>query len=156
VRPLGHRIVSAGPEWVTPPDSAEGEPATTQCAVALERFDGVRGTAGIITARGRQQGTERDLIRTHEQNEKRSHQVSVGSGSAELPRGGGKSGVAARQAFSCVSIRSMSAASTEKAAPYASGRIRMTTSAAKSAGSRRVRDNSRSRRFTLLRATADR
>jgi hypothetical protein len=45
--------------------------------MTLERFDGVGGAAGIITARRGQQGTERYLIRTHEQNENRSHQVSV-------------------------------------------------------------------------------
>ena len=141
---------------MTPPNAAECEPATTKCAVTLERLDCVGGAAGIITARSGQQGTERDLVRTYEQNEKRSHQVSRGRTSADEPGGCGDSGATARQAVSCVSIRSMSAASAEKAAPYASGRIRMTTSTGTSAGSRRVRDSSRSRRLTLLRATAER
>jgi hypothetical protein len=141
---------------VTPPNAAECEPATTKCAVTLEGFDCVGGTAGIITARSGQQGTERDLVCTYEQNEKRSHQVSRGRTSADLPGRCGGSGAAARQAFSCVSNRSMSAASAENAARYASGRIRMTTSAATSEGSKRVRASSRSRRFTLLRATAER
>src|SRR6188472_3638055 len=124
--------------------------------MTFERFDGVGRAAGIITARRRQQGTERYLIRTHEQNEKRSHQVSADPMSAGLPgEGDGGPGSRARQVTSCVTIRSMSEASAEKVARYVSGRIRMTTSAATSVGSRRVLESSRRRRFTRLRATAD-
>jgi len=112
--------------------------------MTLERFDGVRGAAGIITARRGQQGTERYLIRTYEQNENRSHQVSVDPVSgALLGEGDGGTESRARQAISCVIIRSTSEASAEKAARYASGRIRMTTSAARSVGSRRVLESSR-------------
>ena len=63
---------------MTPPDSAECEPAPTQRTVTFERFDGVGGAARIITARRGKQGTERHLIGTYEQNEKTSHQVSAG------------------------------------------------------------------------------
>ena len=69
----GHRIVAAGTEWVTPPDAAECEPAPAQRPVAFERFDGVRGAAGIITACGREKMPERDLVSPHTQNEKSAH-----------------------------------------------------------------------------------
>lgn len=68
-----HRIVSAGSEWVTPPDTAECEPATVPCAMTLERFDGICGATGIITARGGKQVPERDLIASNTQNEQRAH-----------------------------------------------------------------------------------
>ena len=74
---------------MTPPNAAECEPAAMKCAVTFQRLDCVGGTAGIITARSGQQGAERYLIRTHEQNEKRSHQVSLCSASAGLPEGCG-------------------------------------------------------------------
>ena len=83
-----HRIVTAGSEWVTPPDSAECEPATSERTMALECFDGVGRATRIITARRRKQGTERYLVRTHEYNEKRSHQVSLDPASAGLPADG--------------------------------------------------------------------
>ena len=141
---------------MTPPDSAEREPATTYCAMTLERFDGVGRAAGIITARRGKQGTERHLVRAYEQNEKRSHQVSLDPVSAGLPADGDGGPVSsARHATSCATARSTSKASAENAARYASGRIRMTTSAATSVGSRRVLESSRKRRFTRLRATAD-
>jgi hypothetical protein len=89
VAPLGYRIVAAGTEWVTPPDSAESEPAPTQRTMTLERFNGVGGATRIITAGRRKQGTERHLVCTHKQNEKRSHQVSLGPESATDPREGG-------------------------------------------------------------------
>ena len=38
---LGYRIVSAGTEWVAPPDAADCKPATPQRTVALECFDGI-------------------------------------------------------------------------------------------------------------------
>ena len=75
--PLGYRIVAAGAEWVTPPNSAECEPTSTESAVTLERFDGVSGAARIITARRREQGAERNLIGAYQQNENRSHQLSL-------------------------------------------------------------------------------
>ena len=74
---------------MTPPNSAECEPATTQRAMTLERFDGVGRATRIITARCGKQGTERYLVCTYNQNEKRSHQVSLDPESAEVPRGGG-------------------------------------------------------------------
>ena len=67
--PLGYWIVAAGAEWVTPPDSAECEPATAQRTMTLERFDGVGRATRIITARRGKQGTERYLVRAHDQNE---------------------------------------------------------------------------------------
>jgi hypothetical protein len=57
--------------------------------------------------------------------------------------------------ISCPSARSMSIASAAKGARYASARIRMTTSAATSAGSSRVLESSRKRRLTWFRATAE-
>jgi hypothetical protein len=52
--------------------------------MTFERFDGISGAARIITARRRQQGTQRDLIRPHQQNEKRPHQLSSVGWSAPL------------------------------------------------------------------------
>ena len=74
---------------MTPPDSAEREPATTYCAMTLERFDGVGRATGIIAARRGKQGTEGYLVRTHEQNEERSHQVSLDRESLGGSRAGG-------------------------------------------------------------------
>ena len=85
--------------------------------MALERFDGVSGAARIITARRRKQGTERDLIGPYQQNEKRSHQVSLddslGPRSGEVNPG---SGSATRHRWSCVITRSTSVASEAKGA----------------------------------------
>jgi hypothetical protein len=47
--------------------------------MALERFDGIRGTTGIITARRRKQMTERHLVAPHTENEECPHQVSFGA-----------------------------------------------------------------------------
>jgi hypothetical protein len=68
-----HRIVAAGSEWVTPPDTADCEPTATKGTMALERFDGIRGATGIITAGRRKQMPERDLISSNTQNEQRPH-----------------------------------------------------------------------------------
>jgi hypothetical protein len=87
--PLGYRIVAARAEWVTPPDSADREPATPQRTMTLERFDGVGRATGIITARRGKQGTEGYLVRTHEQHEERSHQVSLDRESQGGSRAGG-------------------------------------------------------------------
>ena len=86
--------------------------------MALERFDGISGAAGIITARRREQGTERDLIGAYHQNEKRSHQVSfddspVLRSSAVAPPG---SGSPTRHRWICMITRSMSEASEAKGA----------------------------------------
>ena len=151
--PLGYRIVAAGSEWVTPPDAAECEPATAQRAMTLERFDGVGRATRIITARGGKQWAECYLVRAHDQNEKRPHQVSFSAESAEGEDG--CSGSGARQLSRCTSMRSTSAARAAKGARYASGRIRITMSTATSVGRRRVLASSRRRRFTWLRATAD-
>jgi hypothetical protein len=140
---------------VTPPDSAECEPTSTQRTVSFERFDGVSGATGIITARRGQQGAERYLISAHEQNEECSHQVSLDPESAADSRETGAPVSVDPQFASRARMRSISAASAEKAARYASGRIRMTMSAATSAGRRRVRESSRRRRFTRFRATAE-
>ena len=54
----GHRIVSAGMEWVTPPNTAECEPATAKRSMPFECLDGVRGATGIIAARRGKQVSE--------------------------------------------------------------------------------------------------
>jgi len=74
-----HWIVTARAEWVTPPDAADGEPASTQRPMAFQRFDGIGGAARIITACRGQQVPERHLVCTHTQDENGSHQVSLGS-----------------------------------------------------------------------------
>ena len=66
---LGNRVVSAGAERMTARDSARREPTAAQRTVFFERFDRIRGAAWIITARGRQQRTQRDLISANEKNE---------------------------------------------------------------------------------------
>jgi hypothetical protein len=123
--------------------------------MTLERFDGVGRATRIITARRGKQGTECYLIRAHYQNEQRSHQEPLDPESAGVPGEVDRGGLVPCQASSCASTRSMSALSAEKAARYASGRIRITISAATSVGRRRALDSSRRRRFTRLRATAD-
>jgi hypothetical protein len=57
-------------------NTTQGKPATTYGAVSFDRFDGVRGTAWIITARGRQERRERDLIAADQENEGGSHAPS--------------------------------------------------------------------------------
>ena len=123
--------------------------------MTLERFDGVGRATRIITARRGKQGTERDLVRAHHQDEQRSHQESLDPESAGASGAVDRGGLLACQASSCPSTRSISAPSAEKATRYASGRIRITMSAGTSLGRRRVLDSSRRRRFTRLRATAD-
>jgi hypothetical protein len=54
-------------------DATHGKPATAQRAVALERLNGIRGAAWIITARGGQEWRERYLVPAHEQNEHGAH-----------------------------------------------------------------------------------
>jgi hypothetical protein len=85
----GNRIVSAGSEGVTPPDAAEREPSAAPCPVALERLDGIRGTARIITARGGKEVAEAHLISAHEQDEERSHHDAVGAVGDAAPSGEG-------------------------------------------------------------------
>ena len=127
--------------------------------MALERFDGVRRAAGIITARGRKQGTEGHLVGTHQQNENGSHQVSAderpGVPGVTSDPSNADSGRSVLHRSSCFSTRSTSIANAEKGAPYASARIRMTMSAATLDGRSRVRESSRRRRLTRFRATAD-
>ena len=77
---LGYRIVSAGTEWVAPPDATDCKPTTPQRAVALERFDGIDGAARIITACRRKQVTQCHLIPPYEQYQERPHHVSGDAG----------------------------------------------------------------------------
>jgi hypothetical protein len=51
--------------------------------MVLERLDGIRGTAWIIAARGRQEGPEGHLVAAHDKNEELPHHgvVMVGAGS---------------------------------------------------------------------------
>ena len=124
--------------------------------MTLERFDGVSGAARIITARGRQQGTECHLVCAYQQNESGPHQVSPAEEPASRSSAVGiGTGSLSRHCWSWTITRSTSVASDENGARYASGRIRMTTSAATSVGRIRVLDNSRRRRLTRFRATAE-
>lgn len=86
---LGDRVVSARTERMAARDAARRQPTTAERSMFLERFDGVRGTTRIITARGGKQRRQRDLIPTHEQHEDGTHQhwspvslVSVAFGAA--------------------------------------------------------------------------
>jgi hypothetical protein len=54
-------------------DSTKGKPATANGTMSLNRFDGIRGAAWIITARGREERRQRHLISTDEQNENGPH-----------------------------------------------------------------------------------
>lgn len=79
-RSLGNWIVAARPEWMATRNTTQGKPTTTYGAMSFDRFDGVRGTAWIITARGRQERRERDLVAADQENEDGSH------ASSRLPR----------------------------------------------------------------------
>jgi hypothetical protein len=57
-------------------NATQGKPTTTKGAVLLERFNGVCGTAWIITARGRQQRTERELVAANNEHEHALHNAS--------------------------------------------------------------------------------
>ncbi len=85
--------------------------------MALERFDGISGAARIITARRREQGAERHLVGAYQQNEKRPHQLSLGT-PPMLPSGemAPVLGSFVRHRRSCVIIWSMSAPSEPKLA----------------------------------------
>jgi hypothetical protein len=65
-------------------DTTHGKPATTECTVTLERLDGIRGAAWIITARGWKQRRKRHLVAAHEQNKKSAHGRTLRG----LPTGG--------------------------------------------------------------------
>ncbi len=126
--------------------AAQREPAAANGAVSLERFDGVRGAAWIIAARGRQDRRERDLIRANEENEHRTHRL-------HSLRFALRRDVRHRQ-----SVVERPRRSASKSTPYASRRARIATVAADaspSAGSSSSRTSSRSRRLSRLRATAD-
>src|SRR3954465_3402861 len=151
---LGDRIVSAGTEWVAPPDAADCEPATSWGAGALERLDGIDGAARIITARRRKQVAERYLVTPHTQHQERPHHVSADAGGIGVLGGGADAITTPCHRLIWMRARSKSDASSGNDAPYASGRMRITTSAARSKGRSRVRDSSRSRRLTRFLATA--
>lgn len=134
---------------MAPSDTAHSKPATAKRSVPFECFDRIGGAARIITARRRQQLSERDLIASHQENEHRTHQEPL-----VLPAGGRLDSDGRRQC-SCAMTRSMSDASSANDAPYASARARMTMSTLRSSGRMRVLESSRSRRFSRFRATAD-
>jgi hypothetical protein len=77
--------------------------------VALERLDGIRGTAGIITAGSGKQGPERHLIPTDEQDEELPHHSGVGEADS--------ASIADRQRASWVRARATSAANASNVAP---------------------------------------
>ena len=94
---------------MTPPYAAEREPSSAPRPVALERFNGVRGTARIITARGGKQMAKTHLVAAHDQNEDGSHHETLGAeggtdsaGAGSMDTGGGL------QRASCMSMRSTS------------------------------------------------
>ena len=148
----GHRIVSAGSEWVTPPDAAERKPSSAPRPVALERLDGVRGTARIITARGGKQVAKAHLISPHDEDEERSHHVALGVDGGGAASGDGEPAV---HRASWAMARSTSAARCAKPMSYASGFTRTTTSYGRPLGRIRRRTSSRNRRLSRLRATAE-
>lgn len=63
-------------------NTTQGKPTTTYGAMSFHRFDGVRGTAWIITARGRQERGERDLVAADQENQSGSHASSRFNGFA--------------------------------------------------------------------------
>ena len=95
-------------------DPTHCKPATTQRAVTLERFDGIRGAAWIITARGGKQRRERHLVAAHEQNEKSAHDGYYVGGAAVGDAG--------------LEWRSTSARKPSTSAAYASRRARIARS----------------------------
>jgi hypothetical protein len=122
---------------MTARNSARRQPATAKRAVLLERFDGVGRAAWIITARGRQQRAENDLVPSNEKDEHRTH--------------------TAYTADSSIMIRT-SERSASNVAAYASRRARMTMSRGAlpcSAGSSSRRASSLRRRLSLFRSTAE-
>jgi hypothetical protein len=127
--------------------------------VALERLDGVGGATWIITAGGRQERREHDLIPAHEQDERgaRSGEHSADE-RAPLRTERSERSMRSHRANSrgsCVAARRMSLSSASNDAAYASRRALMTTSIGGVDGRRRVRTSSRRRRFNRLRSTAD-
>ena len=58
---------------MTTENSSRGEPASAQCAVALQCLDRVRRTARRIPAARREQGRKSDLVATNEEDEQRAH-----------------------------------------------------------------------------------
>jgi hypothetical protein len=80
--------------------------------MALERLDGIHGTARIITACRGKQVAKAHLVATHEQDEQRSHHEELGVAGGE----GSGDAVAAAQRSSCMSTRSISVPSWSNAA----------------------------------------
>jgi hypothetical protein len=149
--PLRNRIIPAWPERIAPSQAAECQPSSAKCTVTVECFDGIGGTTWIITARGRQQRRQHDLIRPHEQDEHGPRHCSddVDDRTARrLIHRGNRRG-------NCVAARTISIASSSNDAVYASGRARMTMSTESIVAKRRVRTSSRKRRFSRLRSIAD-
>ena len=58
-------------------NATHGKPATAKRAMALERLDGIRGAAWIITTRGGQERRDRYLVAAHEQNENGAHDPTL-------------------------------------------------------------------------------
>jgi len=98
---------------------------------------------------------QRDLVASHTQHQQCPHYISeVLGGIGVLGRGGKASMTSARQWFSWMTARSKSDARSGNDARYASGRMRITTSAVRRRGRSRVRDSSRRRRLIRFLATA--
>jgi len=97
---------------------------------------------------------ERYLVTPHTQHQERPHHVSADAGGIGVLGGGADAITTPCHRLIWMRARSKSDASSGNDAPYASGRMRITTSAARSKGRSRVRDSSRSRRLTRFLATA--
>ena len=63
-------------------NTTQGKPATAHGAMTIQRFYGVRGAAWIITARGRKERRQRDLVTADKQDERCSHRRSRHHGGA--------------------------------------------------------------------------
>src|SRR5690242_7807129 len=70
---LGNRIVSAGTERIAARDALRRQPYALDRPMFLERFDGVRGAAWIITAGRRKQRAQRDLVAADQKNQHGAH-----------------------------------------------------------------------------------
>jgi hypothetical protein len=152
---LWYWIVPTRPERIASRQTAEGKPPSAKRPVALERLDGVGGATWIITARGRKQRRQRDLIRSHQQDEHGARQRGDRTAQHANHYGPRNGMIHPTNRPSCMAALSISLASASNDTPYASGRARMTTSTDGADGRRRVRTSSRNRRFNRLRSTTD-
>ena len=73
--PLWDRVIATAAPWVAGEDTLEGEPATLEEAIFLNRLDDVVGACGRIATAFPDKRRQSDLIEPYQQNQEFSRQL---------------------------------------------------------------------------------